>query len=338
MQFKKRDGLLCAIFSILTCGLYTIYFWYRYGEDVNVICAEDGKETQNYIVAWLLSIVTCGIYGIYWLYNVGSRLDTASKKYDVNVESPVFFTLFMNIPFLSFMYACDIMNKFQDRYMEMHPGGDSGYGYGGYGGPVPPFNGGGSVPPQNGPSGPIPPYTGGKGLKPQPTAPPYHNGGNGQSMGQQIGSQLKSAVQEMGSGIKNSAASAMPACKNCGAIVPPGKNYCKRCGYPVNGPAPERPQGNPAVENAEVPNVPKKPMVSSEPVKPEFQAEVKPETSQINEKPELKWSGEPKTEESKGEVPKVEQSVKAEAPVCPRCGGKVKPGDRFCIHCGSKIS
>ena len=102
MQFKRRDGLLSSIFNVLTCGLYSIYFWYQYGEDVNVICAEDGKMTQNYIVAWILGMITCGIYPLYWLYNLASRLDTAGKKYDVNVESPVFFTLFMNIPFLSF--------------------------------------------------------------------------------------------------------------------------------------------------------------------------------------------------------------------------------------------
>ena len=77
MQFKRRDGLLSSIFGILTCGLYSIYFWFQYGEDVNVICADDGKVTQNYIVAWLLGIITCGIYSLYWIYNLASRLDSA---------------------------------------------------------------------------------------------------------------------------------------------------------------------------------------------------------------------------------------------------------------------
>ena len=72
MRFKKRDGLVCTIFSVITCGIYGIYFWYCYGEDVNEFCAEDGKHTPNYIVAWLLSLITCGIYGIYWTYNLAS--------------------------------------------------------------------------------------------------------------------------------------------------------------------------------------------------------------------------------------------------------------------------
>lgn len=289
MQLKRREGLLSAIFGVLTCGLYNIYFWYRYGEDVNVICSDDGKETMNYIVAWLLSILTCGIYGMYWTYTLASRLDTASKKYDVNVESPVFFTLFMNIPFLSYFYSCDVMNKFQEKYEAMYPNGN-GYGGNSYGGNA---YGGSNY------SGNVPPVS-------------PNGGGNGQSLGSQIGSQFKSAVQEMGNGIKNSAQStmqnAMPTCKNCGAIVPPGKNYCKNCGYPVNGPAPQNSQ-------------------SQEKASSGSQMEVKEQSVTDTEK---------QTQEQpvygNQEVPKTPSPI-----LCPKCGNAVKPGDRFCIHCGSKI-
>ena len=294
MQFKRRDGLLSSIFNVITCGLYSIYFWYQYGEDVNVICAEDGKMTQNYIVAWILGMITCGIYPLYWLYNLASRLDTAGKKYDVNVESPVLFTIFMNIPFLSFFYACDVMNKFMEKYEEKYPNGNGygnhgTYGQGGYGGPVPPVR-------------------------------PY-GGGNMQSMGSQIGSQFKSAVQDMGNSIKNTAQSAMPTCKNCGAPVPPGKNYCKRCGYPVNGPAPQNP--------------PFGGMGSVPPAAPE--PPVNPQTQQVSQSvnppvQELEVEIEPTVKE----IPPVAEPVQ-EKPVCPNCGGSIKPGDKFCINCGSKI-
>ena len=246
MQFKRRDGLLSSIFGILTCGLYSIYFWFQYGEDVNVICADDGKVTQNYIVAWLLGIITCGIYSLYWIYNLASRLDSASKKYDVNVESPVLFTIFMNIPFLSYFYACDVMNKFQEKYEEMYPNGN---GY--YGNPYAQNPYGGSVPPRT----------------------PNNSGKTMQEMGAQIGAQLKSAVQDVGSSIKNTAQSAMPTCKNCGAPITPGKNYCKRCGYPVNG---VQPQNN-----------------SQEPQKPqnvqETQVPPQPRTTLGQEEPMLQW-------------------------------------------------
>lgn len=292
MQFKRRDGLLSSIFGILTCGLYSIYFWLQYGEDVNVICADDGKVTQNYIVAWLLGIITCGIYSLYWIYNLASRLDSASKKYDVNVESPVLFTIFMNIPFLSYFYACDVMNKFQEKYEEMYPNGN---GY--YGNPYAQNPYGGSVPPRT----------------------PNNSGKTMQEMGAQIGAQLKSAVQDVGSSIKNTAQSAMPTCKNCGAPITPGKNYCKRCGYPVNG---VQPQNN-----------------SQEPQKPqnvqETQVPPQPRTTLGQEEPMLQWDAPVSAAPQEREEQKKENA--SSEPCCPKCGNKIKPGDRFCIYCGSKI-
>lgn len=301
MQIQRRDGLLSSIFGVLTCGLYSIYFWCRYGEDVNKICAEDGKVTQNFLVAWLLGIITCGIYSMYWLYTLASRLDTASKKYGVNVESPVFFTLFMNIPFLSYFYSCDVMNKFAEKYEEMYPDGN---GFGGYVPPTSPNNGGQTV----------------------------------QSVGAQLGAQFKSAVQDVGNTLKSTAQSAMPTCKNCGATIAPGKNYCKKCGYPVNGPAPqENPYGQ---SNGYVPPMP--PMMSDEPISAPEEPPVRmemPEQSPVQpiKKDDISLEfGEPAinipTQEEK------ETKETPQAPICPRCGMTVKPQDKFCIHCGSKIN
>lgn len=212
MHFKKRDGLVCAIFNVLTCGIYGIYFWYRYGEDVNVLCREDGRETMNYILAWLLSVVTCGIYGIYWTYQLASRLDTASRHYGVNVESPVFFTLFMHIPVLGFLYACDIMNKFSDSYFEVYPGdaddriaGDgAGWSYGG---------------------------------DPRQEWKEDREGRKQERHRQEY--RWKGFAREDGSKKEETR-----TCRNCGEIVSPDRMYCMNCGYPVNGPAPESDSGS----------------------------------------------------------------------------------------------
>lgn len=331
MQFKRRDGLLSAIFGILTCGLYSIYYWYQYGEDVNVICSEDGKVTQNYIVAWLLGIITCGIYSLYWIYSLASRLDTASKKYDVNVESPALFTLIMSVPFLSYFYSSDVLNKFAERYEEMYPNGNgytgngynsNGYAGNGFGGGVPP------VSPQSGSS--------------------QGAGNTAQSIGAQFGAQFKSAVQDVGSTIRNTAQSVMPTCKNCGAAISPGKNYCKRCGYPVDGPAPQNTQAN-AVPRQEPPMEREVQIEQIPPMEQEVQqspvssmtwdtkTEPVPPTVQNSQEEtiQLVWTGTEKQEEP--EKPDVQQQESTSAPICSMCGKSVKPGDRFCIHCGSKI-
>ena len=121
MRIKRRNGLVSALLGLVTCGLYHIFFWYQYGEDTNWVCRDDRKMTQNYILAWILSWITCGIYGLYWTYQLASRLDQAGDRYNVHIESPVIFTIVMHIPFLSYFYACDVMNNFADAYEKTAP-------------------------------------------------------------------------------------------------------------------------------------------------------------------------------------------------------------------------
>ena len=71
--------------------------------------------------AEILSWITCGIYGLYWTYQLASRLDQAGDRYNVHIESPVIFTIVMHIPFLSYFYACDVMNNFADAYEKTAP-------------------------------------------------------------------------------------------------------------------------------------------------------------------------------------------------------------------------
>ena len=81
-----RSLLVYILLSIMTCGIYSIIFWYMYTEDINKVCAGDGNESPNYILVWLLSIVTCGIYGFYWYYKQGNRLQAAAPRYGLSFQ------------------------------------------------------------------------------------------------------------------------------------------------------------------------------------------------------------------------------------------------------------
>ena len=83
---NQRSLATYIILSIITCGIYSIYFWYQFAEDVNKTCAGDGQETTNYIIALLLSIITCGIYMYYWYYKLGNRLQTNAPRYNMNFQ------------------------------------------------------------------------------------------------------------------------------------------------------------------------------------------------------------------------------------------------------------
>ena len=80
-MIRQRSLLTLILLSIVTCGIYGIYFWYMYVEDVNTVCAGDGDNTPNYIVVVLLSIITFGIYGVWFYYRLGNRLQNNGSRY-----------------------------------------------------------------------------------------------------------------------------------------------------------------------------------------------------------------------------------------------------------------
>lgn len=74
MLKENRSLLMCIILTIVTLGLYGLYFTYAYARDMNIACAGDGKHTAGLIKLILLSVITLGIYGIIWYYKVGDRI------------------------------------------------------------------------------------------------------------------------------------------------------------------------------------------------------------------------------------------------------------------------
>lgn len=85
-QIQHRNFWTMFLLSLITCGIYGIWFWYKMVEDINEICDGDGKKSPNYIIVLLLTIVTCGIYGIYWWYRQVERLYDAGMRYHVPIR------------------------------------------------------------------------------------------------------------------------------------------------------------------------------------------------------------------------------------------------------------
>ena len=67
----KRDIAIAIILSIVTCGIYGIYWFIVMTEDVNTL-TDDHKTSGG--LAFVLTLITCGIYGYYWAYMMGKRI------------------------------------------------------------------------------------------------------------------------------------------------------------------------------------------------------------------------------------------------------------------------
>lgn len=79
----NRGVIKLFLLSLITLGIYNIYFISRLAKDLNIACEYDGKKTRGVIALVLLSIITFGIYPIIWQLSVVSRIDYGARHYGV---------------------------------------------------------------------------------------------------------------------------------------------------------------------------------------------------------------------------------------------------------------
>lgn len=82
---KNRNIALCIVLSIITCGIYGIYWLVCLVDDLNVASGRTGDTSGG--VVFLLSLVTCGIYGIYWMYKAGEKVAYVKQRNTGEVDS-----------------------------------------------------------------------------------------------------------------------------------------------------------------------------------------------------------------------------------------------------------
>ena len=68
-MIQQRNIAVCIILSIVTCGIYGIYWFIVLSNDTNTV--SNAQNATSGGVAFLLSLVTCNIYGLYWAYKQG---------------------------------------------------------------------------------------------------------------------------------------------------------------------------------------------------------------------------------------------------------------------------
>lgn len=77
-MIQERNIVTCIILSIITCGIYGIYWLICLVNDLNV-AADTPNDTSGGMV-FLLGLITCGIYTLYWMYKAGEKVQAAQTK------------------------------------------------------------------------------------------------------------------------------------------------------------------------------------------------------------------------------------------------------------------
>ncbi len=84
-MLENRNIAVCIILSIVTCGIYGLYWLACLANDVNEVSGRQDDLSGGMVV--LLSIVTCSIYHLYWSYTAGEKIDAARQARGLPVQS-----------------------------------------------------------------------------------------------------------------------------------------------------------------------------------------------------------------------------------------------------------
>ena len=108
-MIKERNIAVSIILSIVTCGIYGIYWFFVLTDDA--VKANNGKVySTSGGVAFLLTLVTCGIYGIYWAYQMGKAIAQAQADRGIQSNDNAVLYLVLAIFGLNIVNYCFIQN------------------------------------------------------------------------------------------------------------------------------------------------------------------------------------------------------------------------------------
>lgn len=82
MKGKTRPVAEVVIFSIITCGIYSLYWIYKFAEELKFFL---GDEDIKPGLELFLSII-CFPYFYYWVYKYGKKLAEAQRRVGLPVE------------------------------------------------------------------------------------------------------------------------------------------------------------------------------------------------------------------------------------------------------------
>lgn len=123
MPIQNRNLAMYIVLSIVTCGLFGIYWFIVVTDDVKSIVNDN--QTPSGGVAFLLTLVTCGIYGFFWAYKMGEKIDYMKSMQGMSSGNSSILFLILEIFGLQIVNLAliqDSVNKFVD--MNNRPNGN----------------------------------------------------------------------------------------------------------------------------------------------------------------------------------------------------------------------
>ena len=119
---QSKNIVTCIILSIVTCGIYSLYWLYCLVSDINAI--SDDPNAMSPVLVIILSFVTCGLYFLYWVYKAGSLLDQKMIETGRTAESrPILYVVlsFFGLSIVTYALMQDTINKLAESDSNKSP-------------------------------------------------------------------------------------------------------------------------------------------------------------------------------------------------------------------------
>lgn len=111
---QPRNVAVCIVLSIITCGIYSLYWVYCVHNDVQEVSGQPMGVSGGLVI--VLDIVTCGIYGIYWNYKMGQMLDSAKGQPNGNSGILYLVLALFGLSIVSMAIMQSELNRFTTGY------------------------------------------------------------------------------------------------------------------------------------------------------------------------------------------------------------------------------
>ena len=109
MNIQKRNIVVAVILSLVTCGIYGIYWIVKLTDEANQLSKQQDATSGG--IAFLLTLVTCNIYGYFWAYKQGEKLSAVkAARGEVDSNLPVIY-LVLQILGLGIVNYCLMQNE-----------------------------------------------------------------------------------------------------------------------------------------------------------------------------------------------------------------------------------
>lgn len=106
-NIQRREIAIAIILSIVTCGIYSIYWFITMTDESNKL--SDENQTSGGM-AFLFTLLTCGIYALYWYYKMGKKMYEAGIKYNKQISDNAIIYLILSIFGFGIVSYCLIQN------------------------------------------------------------------------------------------------------------------------------------------------------------------------------------------------------------------------------------